>query len=79
MENRNIDEKINRFEKKFTDEIQGVSMQNFQAKNDWKTMFKRLSDFDEQQAISYQKTVKVLNDFEQQLTVQKRIINVKLG
>jgi hypothetical protein len=52
MENRNIDEKINRFEKKFTDEIQGVSMQNFQAKNDWKTMFKRLSDFDEQQAIS---------------------------
>ena len=79
MENRNLDEKINRIEKKFTDEIQVVSMQNFEAKNDWKLMFQRLSGFDEQQAINYQKTVKVLNDFEQQLTVQKSIINVKLG
>ena len=79
MENRNLDEKINRFEKKFTDEIQVVSMQNFEAKNDWKLMFKRLSDFDEQQALNYQKTAKVLNDFEQQLAVQKSITNVKLG
>jgi hypothetical protein len=39
MENSNLDEKINRIEKKFTDEIQVVSMQNFEAKNDWKLMF----------------------------------------
>ncbi len=47
MSNRDLDEKIKRLEIRFKQEMDVVSMQNFETKNDWKIIFQRLSDFDQ--------------------------------
>lgn len=42
-------------------------------------MYKRLSDFDQTQEENQKRSRKALDEFEQQIIVMKRILNVKLG
>ena len=77
--NRNVDDKLKRIEQKLSEQIEIVSIGNFEAKNQWKNMYKRLSDFDDLQSQNNQKTKQVLEEFEHQIITIKRICNVKLG
>lgn len=77
--NRNVDDKLKRIEQKLSEQIEIVSIGNFEAKNQWKNMYKRLSDFDDLQSQNNQKTKQVLEEFEHQIITVKRIFNVKLG
>jgi hypothetical protein len=47
--NRDLDGKIRRLEQKLSEKIEVASLGNFEAKNEWKNMYKRLSDFDQTQ------------------------------